>query len=347
MNFRPLLLPFSFLYALGARARNFCFDTGIFKSRSFKVPIILVGNLSVGGTGKTPHVEYILRLLHRTFKTATLSRGYGRKSGGFVLAGKGVTAEMIGDEPMQYYAEFNDVTVAVCEKRAEGISRLLQISSPQVIVMDDGFQHRWVNPGLRLLLTPFERPFTNDYLLPAGDLREPGSGYRRASHIIVTRTPPGATEKTKAEIVKKIRPITGQKIFFSSLVYESPVSFFSNETLSAEQLKSKKAVLFTGIANPHALVSHLNGKCMALHTERFSDHHPYSVNDANRLRDIFNKFAGPQGILVTTAKDYHRLAGTPALEVLRNLPCFIIRVSVAIDRETEFNELILNYAGKY
>lgn len=347
MRMRPLLFPFSLLYATVAGIRNLLFDAGILKSRRFGIPVILVGNLSVGGTGKTPHVEYLLGLLRKKFKTAVLSRGYGRKSTGFVLAGKGVTASQVGDEPMQYFSQFDDVTVAVCEKRTAGIEKLLELKLPQVIVMDDGFQHRWVDPGMKLLLTPFDHPFTSDLMLPAGDLREPRSGYRRASHIIVTRTPLNATAEEKDKIKARIRPVPGQQVFFSSLEYGNPVSFFANEEVDPGRLSEKQVLLFTGIADPSALVAYMRQKCARLITERYPDHHEYSLKDAERLRDKFDKFAGDGGMMITTVKDYQRLLGSPVLDAFRSLPCFFIPVRVVIDREHEFNELILNYAGTH
>jgi tetraacyldisaccharide 4'-kinase len=347
MNLRPLLFPFSILYSTVAGIRNLMFDSGVLKSRRFTIPVILVGNLSVGGTGKTPHVEYLLRLLRKKFRTAVLSRGYGRKSTGFVMAGKGITAEQVGDEPMQYFSEFDDVTVAVCEKRVKGIEKLLELKSPQVIVMDDGFQHRWVDPGMKLLLTPFDNPFTSDLVLPAGDLREPRSGYRRASHIIVTRTPPQATDAQKGRIKDAIRPAPGQQVFFSSLEYGNPVSFFTNEQVEPARLPEKNVLLFTGIADPSVLTAYLEKKCSRLITERYPDHHEYSLRDAAWLRDKFDKFAGDTGIILTTVKDYQRMLGTPVIDAFRTLPVFYLPVRVVIDREQEFNDLILTYAGTH
>ena len=213
MNFRLILLPFSFMYSAVARFRNLLFDTGILKQQKFPVPIILVGNLSVGGTGKTPHVEYLLNLLHNDFRLATISRGYGRNSNGFVMAGKGIQTDLIGDEPMQYHAKFENVTVAVCENRVEGIQKLIELKKPQVIIMDDGYQHRHVNPGLKILLTPKDRPFVSDFLLPAGDLREPRSAYQRADIIIVTRTQPGMNSDEKEAAKNEIRPLPNQQLF--------------------------------------------------------------------------------------------------------------------------------------
>ncbi len=347
MNLRPLLLPFSFLYASIARLRNLFFVTGIWKEKKFDIPVILVGNLSTGGTGKTPHVEYLLDLLHKDFRLATLSRGYGRKSNGFVVAGKGVDADMIGDEPMQYFSRYENVTVAVCEKRAEGIEKLMAADKNlQVIIMDDGYQHRQVNPGFKILLTSIDKLYTRDFVLPAGDLREPRSAYRRADCIVVTRCHENMTLNEKEQLKAEIRPLKHQRLFFSSLNYKDLSAFFSHQTLKLEELKSRKVVLFTGIAHPEHLHDLVMKNAAAVKLVRFADHHEYNRKDIALLKEKFDKFADASAILVTTEKDYQRLRNTPFMKELESLPCYFIPIKVHLHQHEEFNQTIRNYVEK-
>jgi len=343
-HLRLLLLPFSLIYASVAWVRNCLFDTGILKKHQFDVPIILVGNLSVGGTGKTPHVEYLIRLLQSRFKLATLSRGYGRKSTGCVMAGKGATADLIGDEPMQYHTKFPGITVAVCENRAQGVNKILQLSNkPHVIVMDDGFQHRSVEPGFKVLLTSFDKLFTRDFVLPAGDLREPAFGYKRADCIVVTRTPGGISEKEKEKIRKELQPTSRQELYFSSLVYDDPVPCREEKPIRQEDLSQMNVVLFTGIANPAAMIHHLKRHCAGVQHLSFPDHHPFTEKDLQKV-----KAAAADGqIVITTEKDYLRLKNTAAFEVIRELNCYYLPIRVKLDREDDFNKTILNYISRY
>jgi len=343
MNIRLLLYPFSILFSGIARFRNFLFDTGIFKSKKFGVPVILVGNLSVGGTGKTPHIEYLISLLGKKYKLATLSRGYGRKTSGFVLAGKGSTAQQIGDEPMQYHSKFEDITVAVCEDRAYGIEKLIDLKKPDVILMDDGFQHRKVDAGFKILLTSYDRMFTDDFLLPAGDLREPGTGYKRADCIIVTGSKHDLSTSEKENTVSKIKPLDHQKLYFSSLEYADPKEMFGSGSLSNGELATKQVLLFTGIANPFRLEEYLRKHSNKTECIRFADHHPFTQKDMVGLREKFDKFAGASKIIVTTEKDFQRLRGTEIIRELNDLPGYFLPIKIKIDRQEEFNQIIQNY----
>lgn len=338
---RLCLLPLSGIYALLSGLRNSLFDRGILKSEVFPVPMILVGNLSVGGTGKTPHVEYLIRLLQDRYRLATLSRGYGRQSTGCLIAGRGSTAMMIGDEPMQYFSKFSNITVCVCEDRRRGIRLLLdQPQKPGVIIMDDGFQHRWVNPGMKILLTGFSRLFCDDQVLPAGDLREPSAGFKRADAIIVTGCPGSITDDDKIRIRKKIKPYAHQHLFFSSLGYEPPEHFFSGKTLSADELAGKKILLFTGIANASALLSYLKNHSSAVKHLKFPDHHIFTEKE---LRQIISK--SEDGIIITTEKDYHRLMAGSGRELFRDRECYFIPITIRLDRKEEFNQLIFRYSS--
>ncbi len=344
MNLRLFLLPVSFVYAALSGVRNFLFDTNVFRQKKFDIPIILVGNLSMGGTGKTPHVEYLLSLLHKDFKVATLSRGYGRKSTGFVLGGRGAQASAIGDEPMQYLSKFDDVIVSVCEDRVEGAQKLLASSNPpDVIVMDDGYQHRSINPGFKILLTAFDHLFTNDFLLPAGNLRESRSGYKRADCLVVTKCPDDISENQKAEINSKLNLLAHQQLFFSTIQYGDLISVNSSETKNILQLKNYKAVLFTGIENPTPLVQYLKSNCAELQTLKFPDHHDFTEKNINLVLEKFNKFADGNSILITTEKDYQRLKSSVNFSLIKNLSCFYIPLIIKIDKEELFNSTIRNY----
>jgi tetraacyldisaccharide 4'-kinase len=222
------MYPLALLYGLAIWLRNKFFEWDILPEQEFDLPVIGVGNLMVGGTGKTPHVEYLLNLLKDDYKTATLSRGYGRKSLGYILADEESIAEEIGDEPMLYATKYKNTLVVVCEKRLYAIPNLIgDHPETDVIIMDDAFQHRSVKAGLNILLTTYEKPFYEDFLLPSGRLREWPSGYKRANIIIVTKCPDSITEQKEREIIQKINPLPGQKIFFSKMVYTKPVNVFS------------------------------------------------------------------------------------------------------------------------
>jgi tetraacyldisaccharide 4'-kinase len=348
MKLRLLLLPFSFVYSLVAKVRNRFYDRGVFKTSKFPLPIIVVGNLSVGGTGKTPHVEYLIRLLHRKFKVATLSRGYGRKTTGFVVAGKGTTANLIGDEPMQYFSGFDDITVSVCEDRVHGVERLLKLPAPpQVVIMDDGFQHRAIDPGLKILLTPADQPFTRDYLLPAGNLREGREGYRRADILIVSKCDPQMSEAAKLKLRNEISPLPHQQLYFSSVTYGQLIPVSDGVGDLCKNSSQANVILLTGIANPGPIVNYLTPRVKALQLMQFPDHHIFSDKDMNALQKKFNSFAPGTGMIVTTEKDLQRLKQNELKEWLKVLPFCCLPITVSIDNEPEFNKLIESYVAKY
>lgn len=338
---RLLLLPLSALYALATGLRNLLYDRGLLKSEVFPVPLILVGNLSVGGTGKTPHVEYLIRLLQDRYRVATLSRGYGRQTTGYLIAGRGTTARLIGDEPMQYFSKYPQITVCVCEDRRKGISLLLEQSpKPNMIIMDDGFQHRKVNPGLKILLTAFNHLFCDDWVMPTGDLREPVGGYKRANIIIVTGTPEKITISDKESISRKINPATHQHLFFSSLSYGAPKHFFSDKELSTGALSGRNILLFTGIADASALLAHLKNLSAIVNHLKFSDHHYFTERE---LKNIIAK--ANDSVIITTEKDYHRLMAGPGRELFRDGECYFIPITIRLDREEDFNRIIHQYAS--
>ncbi|HKR06061.1 MAG TPA: tetraacyldisaccharide 4'-kinase [Bacteroidia bacterium] len=349
MHIRKLLLPFSWLYGIVTGARNFFYDKGILASRQFEVPVICVGNLSTGGTGKTPHVEYIIQLLKNNFVLATLSRGYGRNTTGFVIAKPNMTSEILGDEPAQYALKFPDAIVAVGENRVDAIENLLsEFPGVDAIIMDDGFQHRSVKPGLSILLTDYSLLFSKDFLLPAGDLRENKNGYKRADLIVVTKCPL-LSETVKQNIISEISPLNEQQVLFSHLVYDALIPFKNeNDEINIHQLKGYEVFLLTGIANPQSLIAFLKEKVSQLHLLKFQDHHDFTKKDLVTVRKKFDNIVAEKKIIITTEKDFTRLKKENLKELVRGLPFYYVPVKVEFDGEDKkiFDKKILSYVGK-
>lgn len=299
---RFLLFPLAVIYNLVTNIRNRLFDANILKSTSFSVPVIAVGNLNVGGTGKTPQIEYLIRLLKDRYKVAVLSRGYKRKTKGFLLVNEKHTANDVGDEPLQFFKKFKNITVAVDADRVHGINKLLNISeAPEVVLLDDAFQHRKVKADYYILLTKYNDLFVDDFLLPTGNLREGRKGAQRASVIIVTKCPEDLPEEAKERIIEKIKPKAFQKIFFSSIVYNETLKGFGD--INIEELSNKKVVLVTGIANPNPLLTYLKDRKIFFDHLNYPDHHDFSKEDIAKI----NKSVTKDTILLTTEKDYVRL----------------------------------------
>jgi len=339
-----LLWPFAALYGGVTTLRNTAYNKGWFASRKFKLPVIAVGNLTVGGTGKTPHVEYLLRLLHN-YKVATLSRGYKRSTKGFILADKQATATTIGDEPYQYHQDFPEVQVAVCEKRVVGVKQLLQSEvKPEVIVLDDAMQHRAIQPSLNLLITDYNRLFYKDFILPAGLLRESRHGAERADAIIVSKCPSGlpASEKQtiKSRITKYSRPQT--PVFFTGFRYGQPVAIGTAKSFT------KNVLLLTGIANANPLKLYLQEQHFTVvHHAEFPDHHNYSSADLENLQQIL-KTKPEDTVILTTRKDAVKLLDKSLEKYTRSLPVFYIPIEVYfLDGEEAFNDLILAHVAQY
>ncbi len=336
-----LLAPAAGLYGAAVWLRGLLYDRGVLASRSFPVPVICVGNLSAGGTGKTPHVEYVLRLLHaHGLRVASLSRGYRRRTRGFVLYAPGVTAAEIGDEPCQMARNCPFATIAVCEDRAQGIERLLSLPSPpEVIVMDDGYQHRSVRAGLYVLLTDAARLYTRDRLLPWGRLREPASASRRADAVVVTKC--GADERPALAVAPS------QALYYSRIAYAPLRAADGGEEVDCA---GRRVLLFTGIARPAPLRAHLEAAGAVVVEEfRFPDHHNFSPSALRRLEAAFAA-AGAE-LAVTTQKDAARLtpdAARHAPRLLRNLCAqpVTVRLERGRDNEKTFNQTILDYVDK-
>ena len=312
MNFlRKILFPLAIIYWFVTFVRNLLYDKGILKSYNFDIPIIAVGNLSVGGTGKTPQIEYLIRLLSENYKVAVLSRGYKRATEGFVLADENATATSIGDEPFQFFSKFPNIQVAVDANRRNGIQQLLNSANkPDLILLDDAFQHRKVKAGLYILLTAYGDLFSDDYSLPFGNLREPSSGKKRANVIIVTKCPKDLSELAQSQIMKKLN--AKQPVFFTTIAYDDYV-FGAEQKIATEIIQSEDKVLVAGIAKPKLFFDFLKtGKDETL---VYPDHHIFSEQDCDQI------LATAKGRkIITTEKDFVRLNGLLPKEQLFYLP---------------------------
>jgi tetraacyldisaccharide 4'-kinase len=332
---RKLLFPFAILYGFITSIRNFLFDKEFLKSYTFDVPIIAVGNLSVGGTGKTPQIEYLIRLLSSQYKVATLSRGYKRKSKGFVLANSSSDALQLGDEPFQFYQKFDNIQVAVDTNRKNGIEQLLsQFQPPEIILLDDAFQHRKVKAGLYILLTSYGDLYSNDFMLPTGNLREHRNGAQRAAIIIVTKCPADLSLSEQNSIKKELNLSSNQSLFFTFIEYEAFV-FSEKKTLKVIDIKNSDKLLLAGIAKPQSFFDYLKqetDECLS-----YSDHHHFSESE---LLEIKNK--ANQKIIITTEKDYVRLKGSILREQLYYLPI----KSTFLTNKDSFDKIIINYVGQ-
>ncbi len=331
---RKILFPFAILYGFITSIRNFLFDKGILKSYSFDIPIIAVGNLSVGGTGKTPQIEYLIRLLSPKYRVATLSRGYKRQSKGFVLADATSDAQILGDEPFQFYTKFNSVPVAVDTDRKNGIEQLLsQKIKPEIILLDDAFQHRKVKAGFYILLTSYNDLYSDDWMLPTGNLRESRSGAHRANLIIVTKCPSHLSLDEQSKIKRFLQKDKdeNQELYFSFIDYDDFV-YSENQKTSVSEIKNKPKILLAGIAKPQPFFDYLKNEedvCLT-----FSDHHHFTEND---IITIESQAAG--NLIVTTEKDYVRLKAKIANKQLYYLP---IRSSF-LSNGDYFDKSILNF----
>ena len=329
---RILLFPFAVLYGFITSIRNFLFDKGILKSTSFDIPVIAVGNLSVGGTGKTPQIEYLIRLLSDKYKIATLSRGYKRKSEGFVLADMTSNAEILGDEPFQFYQKFPNVQVAVDANRTNGIIQLLsQNEKPQVVLLDDAYQHRKVKAGFYILLSSYGDLYTDDFMLPTGNLRESRSGANRANIVIVTKCPKDLSDTEQVEIRLKLKLTCSQQVYFTFIDYDDSI-YGENKKIAVNEIKSEPKLLIAGIAKPTPFFDYLkneNDECIT-----FPDHHNFSDSD---LETIQSKAQNKK--IVTTEKDYVRLKDSKIASQLYYLPI----KSTFINNHQNFDASILEY----
>jgi len=345
---RILLLPISILYGLLTGLRNKFFDWGILPSSMFNHPIICIGNISAGGTGKTPMVEYLIRLLKKDYQVSILSRGFGRKTRGFIIANHEMTSSDIGDEPLQMYLKHPDVAVAVCEKRVHGINRLLfENKENDLILLDDAFQHRYVKPGLNILLSDYHHLFTRSYMLPSGDLREFRSGAKRADALVITKTPCVFSPLDRNLILDELKEYGIPNIFFSFIKYGKLLPL-SQAAQDQGDIKSRTIFLITGIANPTPLAEHLKRLCIDLHLHKFKDHHAFSVEDIRCVVNHYRETYGSSKIIVTTEKDSMRLQEPKLAELLKSVPVFYLPIEMEFHKEDKkkFNDLIINFVKR-
>ena len=331
---RFLLFPFAILYDLITSIRNSFFNIGIFKETSFNIPIIVVGNLSVGGTGKTPQIEYLIRLLKDFYKVSVLSRGYKRKTKGFILVNGNHTANDVGDEPLQYFKKFTNITVAVDENRVEGVSNLLNQKSPEVLLLDDAYQHRKVKGSFYILLTKYDDLFTNDFLLPTGNLRESRLGAKRANIIVVTKCPFDLEEVEKKNIKRKLQQYK-KEVYFTTISYADKIS--GNQQLSIGELKKFEVLLITGIANPNPLLEFLTEKEIKFTHLKFADHHHFTTNEIEEIKQKFEVINVDKKLILTTEKDYTRLSSK-----LKELSFLQIKTRF-LEAENTFNDLVKSH----
>jgi len=343
---RLLLLPFSWIYYLIIQGRHLLFDIGLLPSKSYQIPTISIGNLSMGGSGKTPHTEYLIRLLSNDFKLAVLSRGYKRKTCGFVLADTDSEFKDIGDEPLQYLKKFGGkITLAVDEDRCHGVETLTkQVPDLELVLLDDAMQHRYITPGLSVLLTDYRNLYCDDMMFPSGSLRDVKNAAKRADIIIVTKTEKILSPIIRREIKKKLHPYSFQKLYFSYLKYKHPVSIFSGKEIVLKKRYSS-IIMFSGVANSYPMKDHLRYYCRELISLDFPDHHEYRRRDVEEITRIYEDQFTNNKIVITTEKDAMRLVNSPYLRLLKDLPLYYLPIEVKLhgQDEAKFNKQILEY----
>ncbi|RPI44046.1 MAG: tetraacyldisaccharide 4'-kinase [Bacteroidetes bacterium] len=351
-TWKIILLPFSWLYGLAVTARNALYDSGLLPSDGFLVPVISVGNITAGGTGKTPHVEYLAELLSPGFEVAVLSRGYRRKTRDFRIVSAGSTAREVGDEPLQFKNRFPEMIVAVDRDRAQGIRKLMELDpAPGVILLDDAFQHRRVKPGLSILLIDYNRPLHRDFLLPAGMLREPGRNRRRATMFVVTRSPGSIQPTEKKEYFSRLGKDPGGQLYFTTMRYGDLVPVFEGIISRDREWYRENAcgvLIVTGIANPGDIWNYALGIHTRTREIRFPDHHHYRNRDLERISAAYDGLMedGKQVLLLTTEKDAmrfrcHELRG----DIRENMHAVRIHVEFLNQDHQNFDRQILNYVS--
>lgn len=346
---RLLLFPFSLIYGLITGARNLLFDIGILRSKKYDIPVISVGNLSTGGTGKTPHTEYLIRLLEPLYRIHTLSRGYGRKTRGYRKANNQASALTIGDEPLQYFRKYSNIGVHVDGSRRRGIETILRTEpGADAILLDDAFQHRYVKPGLSVLLTDYHNMFYKNHILPMGSLREPRRGARRADIIIVTKTPIILNPILRRQLIAEMKPAPHQKVYFSYIRYNQIVPLWDDAGRSLPEKKYSHILVFAGIVNTYPIQEYLSQMCHELVVLQFPDHHRYTAADIDRIKQKFDDLYSRNKLLVTTEKDAMRLLNPDIIDKVRYLPVHYLPIEVAFhhDDQRMFDEQILDYVRK-
>jgi tetraacyldisaccharide 4'-kinase len=340
-----LLAPFSLLYGLGVSLRNSFYRAGLLKSMTFSVPVISVGNLSVGGAGKTPHIEYLIRLLREHIQIATLSRGYSRKTRGFLEVQRDNNAEQVGDEPLQFKRKYPDIGVYVAEDRAFAIPQIvMKKEDTQMVLLDDAFQHRSVQPGVNILLTEYSNRFTQDYLLPSGRLREWREAYERADVIIISKCPQTISPEEKAAIRAEINPLPHQQLFFSYYAYQAPYYQF-NPRYRLQLDENLDVLLICAIANTGYLIDYLQSQAGSVQSLEFADHHYFTKEDISTLHRSFNNIDSKRKVIITTEKDAMRLELHRDFLIKERLPIFVLPTEVQFHfgEGPQFDEIIRQY----
>ncbi|MBR0540357.1 MAG: tetraacyldisaccharide 4'-kinase [Bacteroidales bacterium] len=338
---RFLLIPISLLYHIVLTIRHKLYDWRILKTTQFDKPVICVGNLNLGGTGKTPHTEYLINLLKDDYHVATLSRGYGRKTRGFRMAEPASTYEDLGDEPLQYYKKHPGIQVAVDKDRVEG-AYLLWEQGADVILLDDAFQHRSIKAGLSILLTEYQHLYCDDFLIPAGNLRDVKSAAKRSDIIVVSKSPESLATEEKQTIINKLKPTEKQQVFFSYLEY-APLQPLNEKAKTVTVENTDSVLAFCGIADPEPFKTALEKQYKTVVILPFADHHAYTDNDIKAILKCFGNLAGEKKIIVTTEKDAARLTNSPYLCQFDGAPLYDLPVNVRFHEEEKFNEEILRY----
>ncbi len=339
---RWYLYPFSLGYHWVTAVRNMMYNLGIFKSTKFSTPIINVGNLSVGGSGKSPMVMYLADFLSKHYRTGVLSRGYGRITKGYGVTNYDSNYKTVGDEAMQLFERFkNRFVIGVSEERVPGAKKIIEDMDLNVLILDDAFQHRAIKAGFNILMTDYNDPYFKDFLLPAGDLRESRAGAKRAQAIMVSKCPDDLTEEKKQYYISRIKPQHNQKVFFSSIGYDENV-YSKDKALPDNNLNYYDILLITGIANPKPLLNHLSKFSQRVKHLKFKDHHNFTDADIKKIVEEYKKL-GEYKLILTTEKDYVRLK---TFDYLRDLVNYW-PINVNIDRKEEFNQMILNYVNKH
>jgi tetraacyldisaccharide 4'-kinase len=344
--FRWLLIPFSLIYGLVVGIRNWCYNRGIFKSTGFDMPVIVVGNLDVGGAGKSPMTEYLIRLLKGNHNIATLSRGYGRATKGFLMATAESKASDIGDEPAQFKHKFPNVDVAVCEKRVDGVEQLKD--NHDVIILDDAYQHRALEPGFSILLFDYSRVNEPHFLLPAGNLRESFGGRKRADVIIISKCPASLTDLEQGRVIKRIKPYPHQSLFFTTINYLQ-VQAMDGTTVTNTIDNQTTVFLLTGIANPKPLLAHLKKQTQLVVHHNYPDHHRFSLKNISKLADEFSACTSQKKAIITTEKDAQRLGEQDLLPMVKKLPVLVLPIGISFlnNGQKQFDELVQTYVRQY
>lgn len=349
---RILLYPLSVLYGLIIRIRHKLFDWNIIQSKKFDIPIICIGNITVGGTGKTPHTEYLIELLNNDFNMAVLSRGYKRKTKGYVEANEKASPITIGDEPFQIFNKYPTIKLSVCEKRVDGVNQLLR-SHPDLnaILLDDAFQHRKIKPGFNIVLIDYNRPLHTDFLLPSGNLRDTKSQIKRADIILVTKTPKNISDIEKRLWIKQVHLYPYQKMFFTTIDYQDMEPVFSgkHKAINLQELRNKRqnVLLVSGIANPKPFKMFFHDLRINYQLLSFPDHHNFSEKDILEIEKHFQQIENSNKLIITTEKDAVRLREMKFSENLKDKLYYLpIKVSFADKGNTEFDKIIIDYVGK-